>query len=162
MHRPLRQLLVGIGIYGLTLALGCRHCHHNCDCCQVTPCPPQTVVSLPSPPSPPTVVATPVALTPVPKPEEIKKPEPPPANILVNNTVYSSVDGKPGSATGTLELTAAEAEALGVRPGHTPGALFLPEAPAYLPPKIAEQGNPAGEQEKPEKSNAAGSSSENN
>jgi hypothetical protein len=31
-----------------------------------------------------------------------------------------------GSKTGTLELSTSDAEAMGVRPGYTPGALFMP------------------------------------
>jgi len=49
----------------------------------------------------------------------VKAFEPPP--LMVSVPVSA-----PGSKTGTLELTATEAEAMGVRPGFTPGALFMP------------------------------------
>jgi len=51
-----------------------------------------------------------------------KKPEPLPGTVTV--PIVAGADH--GSKTGTFELTTADAEAMGVRPGYTPGALFMP------------------------------------
>ena len=51
-----------------------------------------------------------------------KKPEPIPGTVMVPMAAGSSS----GSRIGTMELSTTDAEAMGVKPGYTPGALFMP------------------------------------
>jgi hypothetical protein len=81
-----------------------------------------SVVVLPSP-TPETAVAT------LPKPDletvVAKKPVPPMGTVAVPMVIGSTS----GSNAGTIELTAVDAEAMGIKPGYTPGAIFMPPKP---------------------------------
>jgi hypothetical protein len=46
--------------------------------------------------------------------------------VLVPVTAPASLTGDPGSITGTMRMTGAEARALGIRPGQPTGVVFLP------------------------------------
>jgi hypothetical protein len=91
------------------------------------------------------VVAAPVAPTRLPEPEVVKKEAPPPANLSITCVQTASPLGTSGSVNGTLELTAADAEAMGIRPGYTPGALFMPldQGNVVAHSKDVKQGQPA-------------------
>jgi hypothetical protein len=65
--------------------------------------------------------------------------------ILVPFSVVEDDDGTKVTKTGTLALTGEQAAALGVRPGYTPGALYLKNAPADLP-HLLTRNNQAGSQ----------------
>ena len=55
-----------------------------------------------------------------------KKPEAPLGIVAAPIVADSSL----GSRTGTIVLSAEDAEAMGVKPGYTPGAIILPEVKA--------------------------------
>ena len=128
MTQPLwRQRLV-VSVVGAVAVLGCSHSSHRCDCVSAVR---STVVMLPA-----AAPATAATAKPVTEPVETtsakndtmlettaaKRSEPPPATIAVPIVAGPSL----GSKTGTVELTAADAEAMGVKPGYTPGAIFMP------------------------------------
>jgi hypothetical protein len=83
-----------------------------------------SVVVLPTPTAETTVAS-------LPKPDPVletvvaKKPVPPTGTVAVPMVIGSTS----GSNVGTIELTAADAEAMGVKPGYTPGAIFMPPKP---------------------------------
>jgi hypothetical protein len=100
------------------LALGCSHSRRHCTCTYNECCSPISgrLVLLPVVPA---------------KPKEVvahAEPQEPPATESIAVTMaYPAPDGSPaGSVTGTIILTAAEAKAMGIRPGYTPGALYVP------------------------------------
>jgi hypothetical protein len=117
---------IGVGLLGSVLLTGCRHCRQHCKeeivCWDCTDCAPAAPVKKAEAPySTGTVTVTPATHT-EPQVTEVKKPKPKPANILW--TVVAP-EGPGVCNPGTLEITAEEAEAMGVRPGYTPGALYL-------------------------------------
>lgn len=134
MRQPLWRRWLVMGVVGAVPVLGCNHAEHQCDCSTAMA---RTVYVLPTP-QPTMVASTKPVNTPPPEPPKVemtsaktetpietpvaKKPEPPPGTIAV--PVVAGLDQ--GTKTGTLELTTADAEAMGVRPGYTPGALFMP------------------------------------
>jgi hypothetical protein len=117
-----RQWLV-LSVLGAAPALGCNHAAHECNCAS-TVRPMSSVVVLPTP-APETTVAR------LPKPDPVletvvaKKPVPPTGTVAVPMVIGSTS----GSNRGTIELTAEDAEAMGVKPGYTPGAIFMPPKP---------------------------------
>lgn len=127
-HSTWRRWLM-VSVCGAFPMLGCSHAEHQCDCYSATG---PTVYIRPAPQPTMTVAAKPVEMTKVETtsikeetptvPVAAKKPEPPPGTIAVPLVA----GGEHGSKTGTLELSNADAEAMGVRPGYTPGALFMP------------------------------------
>ena len=126
MTSGLRRAL-GLGALVSLLALGCRHAHCECECCD---CGTSTVTTtMATPPAtdlPPVVEAKPASL-----PVETPKIEPKPARdehegeeILVTDSA-AGVSSRMGSATGTRSLSIEQAKVLGIRPGYTPGALYI-------------------------------------
>jgi hypothetical protein len=116
----------GLATIGFAALTGCSHCHRHCDC--VTSVQPiRQVVVAPTPPPPPPVVETAVpAVTTLPEPTtETKKVEPAQGAVFANAVAPSGDNNN--NVTGTLIFTPAEAEALGIVPGMTPGALFVPK-----------------------------------
>jgi hypothetical protein len=127
-----------VSLLGLLSTFGCRHGHRTCDCCCdgdiVTSC-----VVLPETPAKPAEVAA-VAETPAPAPAPAPKPvtddtqiqraahKVEPAHDVLATVVAPDAGSIGGSIAGTMCLTAADAEAMGIRPGYTPGALFAPAA----------------------------------
>ncbi|HEV3256696.1 MAG TPA: hypothetical protein VG013_07455 [Gemmataceae bacterium] len=139
---------VGIGVLGPALVLGCRHAPRQCDCgsrleptpvvlsSDYRPKPPEQTDQMPYSVLPAAAVSsgdtpdTHAAATTVTEsvlPAAAKMVEPPAGTVLVTAVAPDS----PGAAstTGTIELTAAEAAAMGIRPGYTPGALIVPARP---------------------------------
>jgi hypothetical protein len=129
-----RQWLV-MSIFGAVPMLGCNHASHQCDCFSNVRTT-SSVITLPAP-APQMVAVKPAVTQPVETPKvempsvkndtmlqttAAKTPEPTPATIAVPTVAGPSL----GTNTGTLELTAADAEAMGVKPGYTPGAIFMP------------------------------------
>src|SRR5437870_5032036 len=129
--RPFRlHQWIGMGLLGVSLVAGCRHAHH-CDCCAgVESAEPKVVLEEPrmSPYSPIVTTAKPAISEPETKPaiqpaaaQEVK-----PDYECVLMTMVTP-DGPAGSPIiGTICLTPAEAKAMGIRPGYTPGALAVP------------------------------------
>ena len=106
---------LGAGFISVTMALGCRHAHRQCheiivpcECCQ------EVVQPIPAKVQPAAVQMLPAFE---------KKDDRPNVAFRVVAPGMS-----PGSAdmVGTDEMTAPEADKVGIRPGHTPGALWIP------------------------------------
>jgi hypothetical protein len=129
MRRTLRRLWLGIGLVGVASLAGCSHNCGSCDCCcetcTVYPAQPApAVVALPpAPPHAPVAVAPSLPDANL-QPTSAKKVDLTPKAVLAT-VVAPTADG---SVTGTMALTAAEAEAMGIRPGYTPGALYAPDS----------------------------------
>jgi hypothetical protein len=129
MSRPTwRQWLVMI-VFGTVPMHGCNHAEHCCGCGSTLRAP-GSIAMLPAP-------APEAAPLPNPEPgnaqatilpadaavqDAAKKPEAP-LGIVAAPIV---ADANPGSRTGTIVLSAEDAEAMGVKPGYTPGAIILP------------------------------------
>jgi len=141
---------LGLGLLGPALLLGCRHAPRPCDCgCSSLEATPSVVLSpdyrrqqaepaddgqdttLPaiavSSANKPAAHAAAPPVTDSVVPAVHKTVEPPAGTVQVTAVAPASPDA--ASTTGTVELTAAEAEAMGIRPGYTPGALILPLKP---------------------------------
>jgi hypothetical protein len=120
---------LGLGALVSLAALGCRHAHCDCDCCDCGTGTVTTTVAVPPPTNlPPVADAKPASL-----PVETPRIEPKPAvtkdehegeEILVTDSA-APVNSRSGSATGTRSLTIDQAKVLGIRPGYTPGALYI-------------------------------------
>jgi hypothetical protein len=119
-----------ISVFGAMPMLGCRHADHECDCYSTRGPIVYTLYTLPNPPPTTTVIARPAPTQPVDTHKfenttlietTAKKAEPPPGTITVPITAGT----ESGTKTGMLELSTADAEAMGVKPGYTPGALFM-------------------------------------
>ena len=119
-----RKNLIAAGLLGMVLVTGCRHCRQHCRdeiiCWDCTDCAPVKKVEAPVS-SEGTVTVTPAAHA-EPVVTEVKKVKRNPATIAW--TVVAP-EGPGVCNPGTIEITAEEAEAMGVRPGYTPGALYL-------------------------------------
>ena len=119
-----RKNLIAAGLLGSVLVTGCRHCRENCReeiiCWDCTDCAPVKKVEAPVS-SEGTVTITPATHS-EPVVTEVKKVKRNPATIAW--TVVAP-EGPGVCNPGTIEITAEEAEAMGVRPGYTPGALYL-------------------------------------
>jgi hypothetical protein len=119
-----------MSVFGAVPLLGCNHAEHCCDfASNLQPYGP--VVRLPDPlpetaaptsPEPGSKVQMPSTRTDTMLQTAAAKREAALGTIAVPIVASSN----PGSQTGTFVLTAADAEAMGVRPGYTPGAVFLP------------------------------------
>jgi hypothetical protein len=125
MRQPLWRRWLMMSVFSAIPMLGCRHAEHECDCYSTRG---PTVYMIPTP-QPAIASAKPVSTLPVDNHNETlvttaaKRPEPMPGTITV--PIVAGADH--GSKTGTFELSTADAEAMGVRPGYTPGALFMPQ-----------------------------------
>jgi len=118
MTRIMLRAGLGLATLNAVVLTGCSQVPHQCSCCSRT----QAVVAAPMlPPIQQTAVTSLQALP----PPQIEVPRRPIGTVFVP-IVSASADGKGGCVTGTLELTQAQADALGIRPGSTPGALFRP------------------------------------
>jgi hypothetical protein len=116
---------LGVGFLSVTMALGCRHrqaavTYIPCDCCEVPQPIPQKVVQ----------PVKPVSMLPA-----FQKDERP-------NVAYRVV--APGMSAGcdmvgTDEMTASDADKLSIRPGYTPGALWMPAAKHEDVPVVQKQ-----------------------
>jgi len=115
---------IGAGLLASVLMMGCRHCRNHCReeviCWDCTNCTPVKTAEAPKY-SEGTVTVTPAAHV-EPQVTEVKKVKRNPTTIAW--TVVAP-EGPGVCNPGTIEITADEAEAMGVRPGYTPGALFL-------------------------------------
>ena len=131
MKRPSwRQSLVMIMFGSLTM-LGCNHAGHRYDCVS-TIRPSGQIVMLPAPapetaPLPSSEPDNKAQATSLPgeamvQTAAVKRPEAPLGAVAVPIVADSTA----GSQTGTFVLSAEDAEAMGVRPGYTPGALIMP------------------------------------
>jgi hypothetical protein len=128
MRQPLWRRWLMISFFGAVPMLGCRHADHECDCYSTRG---PIVYTIPNAhPTTTTVIARPTPTQPVDthrfEPTTVvetvaRKPEPPPGTISI--PVTAGTDS--GTKTGTLELSTADAEAMGIKPGYTPGALFM-------------------------------------
>jgi hypothetical protein len=126
---PIRlSRLLGAGALGAMLMLGCRHSHRHaqiicCDCCE-------TVTPVPA--DPPKKPVTTGMLPPVEK-EKDERP-----NILYRVVAPGFAPGS-SDLVGTDEMTSADADKVHVRPGYTPGALYLQprsESPVVQKPVV--------------------------
>jgi hypothetical protein len=115
---------IGVGLLASVLMMGCRHCRNHCRdeviCWDCTNCAPVKTAEAPKY-SVGTVEVTPVTHA-EPQVTEVKKVKRNPASI---QWTVMAPDGPGVCNPGTMEITADEAEAMGVRPGYTPGALYL-------------------------------------
>jgi hypothetical protein len=126
-----RSKWIGIGLLGSVLLAGCRHCRNHCKeeivCWDCTDCAPvqkaETPIQKAETPkyTEGTVTIAPVAHT-EPQVTEVKKVKRNPAAI---QWTVVAPEGPGVCNPGTIEITADEAAAMGVRPGYTPGALYL-------------------------------------
>jgi len=115
---------IGAGLLASVLMMGCRHCRNHCReeviCWDCTNCTPVKTAEAPKY-SEGTVTVTPAAHV-EPQVTEVKKVKRNPATI---QWTVVSPEGAGVCNPGTIEITAEEAEAMGVRPGYTPDALYL-------------------------------------
>lgn len=117
-----RKSLIGAGLLGSVLVMGCRHCREEVVCWDCTDCTPAPVKKVEAPVySEGTVTVMPATHT-EPVVTEVKKVKRNPATIA---WTIVAPEGPGVCNPGTIEITADEAEAMGVRPGYTPGALYL-------------------------------------
>jgi hypothetical protein len=125
-----RQWLV-MSAFGAAPVLGCNHAEHHCNCASTLRSP-GPVVMLPAPtaetsplkspePASKAQMASTQTDTMV-QPAAAKRPESAFGTVAVPIVAGSEL----GSRTGTFLLTAADAEAMGVKPGYTPGAIIMP------------------------------------
>jgi hypothetical protein len=116
---------IGAGLLGSMLVMGCRHCRNHCReeiiCWDCTSAPVKKAEAEAPKYSEGTVTITPATHS-EPQVTEVKKVKPKPANIAW--TVVAP-EGPGVCNPGTIEITSEEAEIMGVRPGYTPGALYL-------------------------------------
>src|SRR6266849_5712427 len=120
MRQPLWRRWLMISVFGAVPMLGCRHADHECDCYSTRG---PLVYTLPSPqPTTTTVIAKPARIEPIDTHRfenttlvatVAKKPEPPPGTVSVPVTAGT----EQGTKTGMLELSTADAEAMGIKPG---------------------------------------------
>jgi hypothetical protein len=110
---------LGAGLLGSVLVTGCRHCREcECECCWPVETHIEKKAETPEY-SEGNVSVSSVTHT-LPPVVEAKKPTP------AKSIAYTvGAPDASGSITGTVEITSEEAEAMGVRPGYTPGALYL-------------------------------------
>jgi hypothetical protein len=142
MTSGLRYAL-GMGALLSLFALGCRHAHCDCDCCDCGTATVTTTMAVPPATNlPPVADAKPASL-----PVETPKIEPKPAKdehegeeVLVTDSA-APAGSHIGSATGTRSLTIEQAKVLGIRPGYTPGAIYI-QTPA---PDLADKSTTIGE-----------------
>lgn len=103
-------LWLGVGLLGTSLLTGCRNARHRQTCdCVMQPC--CNVVVAPA--------AQPETVSPVVHTLPPAKKE----NVQLTAVAPGASEG--GGVAGTIELTASEAEAMGIKPGYTPGALYV-------------------------------------
>jgi hypothetical protein len=146
MRRAYLLQTLGIGVAGFAMTLGCNHCARECCCSsRLEPAPVMTMLPAPASKEKAKVVAQPTALT---KSEPPAKPAAPTGDIAVTDIAPPATGSHPGTVSGTLVLSAADAQTLGIRPGYTPDALVLPDLPPQLPDLPAEPAStePAKEQ----------------
>jgi hypothetical protein len=125
-----RQWLV-MSVFGAASLLGCNHAEHSCEFASdlqpygpVAGLPaalPETA-SLTSPQPGSTFQMRSTRTDTMLQTAAAKRAEAALGTIAVPIVASS----KPGSQTGTFVLTAADADAMGVKPGYTPGAVFVP------------------------------------
>lgn len=137
-------LWFGIGIMGTTLLTGCRNSCSCCSCDGIVHA--RGIVMAPSAPVEQAQHAQ--QLTPVTHILPPAKKE----NVQMT-TVAPGASLHGGGTPGTIELTAREAEAMGVKPGYTPGALYVPAShsvpvvqaaePKVIEPPVVEEGRTA-------------------
>ena len=123
-----REWLVMI-VFGTVPMHGCNHAEHCCGCgstlrpgsIAMLPAPAPDAAPLPNP-EPANAQGTILPADATVPAAAAKKPEAP-LGIVAAPIV---ADANPGSRTGTIVLSAEDAEAMGVKPGYTPGAMILP------------------------------------
>jgi len=128
MKRLMLRKWIGMSALGVSLIAGCRHCRCR-DCCTVCECAEPRVVAVAE-----TSPYSPITLPPAKPVEPEVKPVVQPVVAQETKLDYESVlmtmivpDATGGGAIGaTVSLTPAEAKAMGIRPGYTPGALAVP------------------------------------
>lgn len=112
----LQRKMLWIGVCVLLTALGCQSRRHKCvtcwECCDV---PVQTVVV--TAPAPDPVVRE----APAPVASESEESEP-----IANVALTAVAPGMGSDTTGTVVFTPPEAKTLGIKPGVTPTALWVP------------------------------------
>lgn len=143
---------IGLSLLSVSLISGCRHC--RCDDCCVVECGPSVALEGPekSHYSPVVLPAPKVMVTekPVAEPTitESAKPVVQPVvaqetkddfESVLMTTMAPDASGQ-GTIGGTVSLTPAQAKAMGIRPGYTPGALAVPAKTRIVtnPPKVIE------------------------
>jgi hypothetical protein len=143
---------IGAGLLASMLLTGCRHCRNHCKeeiiCWDCTDCAPEKKAEAPNY-TEGTVTVTPATHS-EPQVSEVKKVKRNPATIAW--TVVAP-EGPGVCNPGTIEITADEAEAMGVRPGYTPGALYLAKS-GDSDPAIVEHADLKEDKEK-DKDNSA-------
>ncbi len=143
---------IGAGLLASMLVMGCRHCRNHCKeeiiCWDCTDCAPEKKAEAPNY-TEGTVTITPATHS-EPQVTEVRKVKRNPATIAW--TVVAP-EGPGVCNPGTIEITADEAEAMGVRPGYTPGALYLAKA-VDSDPAIVEHADLKEDKEK-DKDNSA-------
>jgi hypothetical protein len=112
------------------MVLGCRHSRKcdviYCDCCEhVQPVPAD-------PPKKKVAVDTLPAFD-----KEVVKKEKDERPNVTYRVVAPGMTSTSGDMVGTEEMTAADADKVHIRPGHTPGALWVPVSHQQQPPAIA-------------------------
>ncbi len=140
-RKPMKRLMlrkcIGMSVLGVSLIAGCRHCRCR-DCCTVCECAEPKVVAVaetqPSPYSSITLSPTkPVEPEVKPAVQPVVAQEAKPEYESVQMTMIVPDAAGAGAIPATVSLTPAEAKAMGIRPGYTPGALAVPAKAAAAP-----------------------------
>jgi hypothetical protein len=121
-----RRSWLGVGLLGSVLVMGCRHCREQVVCWDCTDCSSKPAPAPVTKAEPPKSTEGTVTIMPAthsePQVTEVKKVKRNPGSIL---WTAMAPDGPGVCNPGTIEITSEEAEAMGVRPGYTPGALYI-------------------------------------
>ena len=154
MRRFVLHQWIGMSVLGVTLLAGCRHCRRgdDCDCVCVEAVSPKVALAEPqtspySPmvlPAPKPTTTTTESAKPVVQPVVAQETKDEYESVLMT-TIAPDASGA-GSIAGTVSLTPAQAKAMGIRPGYTPGALAIPAKSHVASDPPAEiQAKPSGD-----------------
>lgn len=140
---------LGACALGSLLVLGCRHARKHdecicCDCCEYVQPVPADPVKKP--------VKTAVDTLPAYDKEQVAVKKVDERPVIQYRVVAPGMSPGSGDLVGTEEITAADAEKVQIRPGHTPGALYIPgkTAPTIVPVLAGEKkAEPAEASENP-------------
>ena|SRR5258705_10323173 len=122
MKQIMLRRWLGVVTLGSAIVLGCSHAGHQCTNCMMggTAEPPRVSSSEMEGEVLTPVVHTSTELSLAETKVEVRKLD------LPHGSVLTPVVG-PGGVVGTVEMSSRDAEAIGIKPGRTPGMVVVPE-----------------------------------